>query len=184
VADEPVKPKPAKPAPPPDPRVEAALAFGQQIKGSIDDHFGADTVQEVGASKAVPVLLIDSVKWRDVVAFLKTDEAHAYDYLELFAGTDYKDYIEVVIYLYSTNHKTYISLKARTPRDDARLPSITPVYAGANWEEREVYDLLGIDFEGHPDMRRIMMWDEWNGYPLRKDFSEFANLPVRGGEVK
>ena len=176
--------KPAKPAPPPDPRSETALALGKQVKDSVDARFGADTVQELTNSKAIPVLLIAAAKWRDVVEFLKTDQEHAYDYLELFAGTDYKDYIEVVIYVYSTTHSRYISLKARTPRDDARLPSLTPVYAGANWEEREVYDLLGITFEGHPDMRRIMMDDEWIGHPLRKDFSEFANLPGRGGEAK
>ncbi len=173
--------KPTPPPPPPDPRKEAAMALGSEIKASVDGKFGADTVQEITNSKDIPVLLIDGAKWRDVVTFLKEDEAHAYDYMELMAGTDYKDYIEVVIYVYSTTHNRYISLKARTPRDDARLPSITPVYAGANWEEREVYDLLGINFEGHPDLRRIMMWEEWKGYPLRKDFSEFENLPERGG---
>ena len=176
--------KPTPPPPPPDPRTEAALALGNAIKVSVDGKFGDNTVQEITNSKSVPVLLIDSAKWYDVVLFLKEDEAHAYDYMELMAGTDYKDYIEVVIYVYSTTHKHYISLKTRSPRDDARLSSITPIYAGANWEEREVYDLLGIHFEGHPDLRRIMMWEEWNGYPLRKDFSEFDNLPVRGGGTK
>ena len=58
----------------------------------------------------------------------------------------------------------------RTPREEATVPSITPIFAGFNWEEREIFDLLGVTFTGHPDLRRIMLEDEWQGHPLRKDY--------------
>ncbi|MCY0902464.1 MAG: NADH-quinone oxidoreductase subunit C [Firmicutes bacterium] len=173
--------KPAKPPAPPDPRVVAATATAEEIRASIAAHLGADAVEDASATKEIPILRIAREKWRQTVEFLKDRPEHAYNYVELFAGTDYKDYIEVVVYLYSTEHGSYIHVKTRTPREDASLPSLTPVFAGVNWEEREVYDLLGIHFEGHPDLRRIMMWEEWNGHPLRKDYSDFENVPSREG---
>jgi len=174
--------KPVKAPAPPDPRVLAATAVAEKIRDSIAAKLGADAVAEVSATKEIPIVRIHAEKWRQAIEFLKESADHAYDYVELFAGTDYKEYIEVVMYLYSTEHHTYINVKTRTPRDNATLPSLTPVYAGVNWEEREVYDLLGVHFEGHPDLRRIMMWEEWNGHPLRKDYSDFENIPSREGD--
>ncbi|PWI57983.1 NADH-quinone oxidoreductase subunit C [Sulfoacidibacillus thermotolerans] len=176
--------KAAKAPAPPDPRVEQAKQQGEAIKVAIEQKLGAGTVEEVIASKEVPILRIASAKWREAITFLRDDPEQRFDYIELFAGTDYKDYIEVVLYLHAMSRGTYISVKTRTPREQAVLPSLAPVFPGVNWEEREVFDLLGVTFEGHPDLRRIMMWDGWNGHPLRKDYSEFENMPQRGGEPR
>jgi len=80
--------------------------------------------------------------------------------------------LEVVYHLYSYPHRHYAILKARTPRDNAELPSVEGVWKAANWMEREIYDLLGVSFIGHYDLRRLLMPEDWVGYPLRKDFVE------------
>ena len=76
-----------------------------------------------------------------------------------------EDRFELVYLFYSLEQHTWLRLKTRT---DGQAPSITPLVPGANWYEREVFDLFGIEFEGHPDLRRIMMPDDWQGYPLRR----------------
>ncbi len=73
-------------------------------------------------------------------------------------------------HLYSMLYNRSLRLKIYLPGNDPTAPSVTPVYPAANWQEREYFDLLGITFKGHPDMRRILMPDEWNGHPLRKDY--------------
>ncbi|MNG35626.1 NAD(P)H-quinone oxidoreductase subunit J [compost metagenome] len=73
-------------------------------------------------------------------------------------------------HLLSLPHKHEYCVKVKTDRDQPSIPSVTPVWATANWNEREVYDLLGIDFPGHPNLVRIMMPDDWVGHPLRKDY--------------
>ena len=169
--------KPAKPAPPPDPRAEAASRAAAEVRTALEAALGEGVVEETGVSRDVPIVRIAAARWRDAVRFLRDSPDCAYDYVELFAGTDYKDYIEVVMYLCSTGRGAFLNVKTRTPRDDARLPSLVELFPGVDWEEREVYDLLGVFFEGHPDLRRIMMWDGWNGHPLRKDYSDFENVP-------
>lgn len=77
---------------------------------------------------------------------------------------------EALYHVYSFDTKQELALKVRLPRDDPRLPSVTGIWDGANWHERETYDLFGIIFEGHPNLRRIMMTDDWIGHPLRKDY--------------
>lgn len=77
---------------------------------------------------------------------------------------------EVLYHAYSFDTRKELALKVRVPRDDPRLPSVTGIWDGANWHERETYDLFGIVFEGHPNLRRIMMTDDWIGHPLRKDY--------------
>jgi len=77
---------------------------------------------------------------------------------------------EVVYHLTAPDARSKIRLKARIEETRASVPSATPVWPGANWLEREVYDLYGIRFDGHPDLKRILMPDDWEGYPLRKDF--------------
>ena len=78
---------------------------------------------------------------------------------------------ELVYLFYSMQARTWLRLKART---DAEAPSLTPLIPGANWYEREVFDLFGVRFDGHPDLRRIMLPDDWEGHPLRKDYVSFG----------
>jgi NADH-quinone oxidoreductase subunit C len=81
---------------------------------------------------------------------------------------------EVIYHLFSTANKRYLRLKVRLQGDDANVDSLTPLWPGANFFEREVFDLFGVRFDEHPDLRRIMMPDDWEGHPLRKDY------PVEG----
>jgi NADH-quinone oxidoreductase subunit C len=84
-------------------------------------------------------------------------------------------YLEAVYHLYSMTHKhgpVIIRMRTKDRADGARLPSLTPVYRSAEFQEREIFDLYGVRFEGHPDLRRILMWDEFVDYPMRKDYRE------------
>ncbi len=85
---------------------------------------------------------------------------------------------DVVINLLSMQHTQRLIIKVGVPGDDPTIPSITQIYAGANFYEREVWDLMGITFEGHPDLTRIVLPDEWEGHPLRKDYS-VGSVPVQ-----
>ena len=85
---------------------------------------------------------------------------------------------DVVANLVSQQHRLRLRVITAVPRDDTVVPSLTPIWPGANFPEREVYDMFGITFEGHPDLTRILMPDDWQGYPLRKDFST-GSVPVQ-----
>lgn len=102
-----------------------------------------------------------------------------YDYLSSVTAVDYysdapnaNNFIEVVYHFYKSTGGGALELKVQTPRDKSVVPSITPVYPGADFQEREAYDLYGVTFEGHPDLRRILMWEGFAGYPMRKDWQE------------
>ena len=79
---------------------------------------------------------------------------------------------EVVYHLFSYTHRHALVLKVGVPRDNARLATVSTVWRAALWQEREIFDLLGVDFEGHPDLRRILLPEDWVGHPLRKDYVE------------
>jgi NADH-quinone oxidoreductase subunit D/NADH-quinone oxidoreductase subunit C/D len=97
-----------------------------------------------------------------------------YDYLSSVTGVDYlpDGHMEVVYHLYRTTGGSAFVLKTQAPRDESTVPSLVPVYPGAEFQEREAWDLLGIRFDGHPDLRRILMWEGFEGHPLRKDWQE------------
>jgi NADH-quinone oxidoreductase subunit C len=110
----------------------------------------------------------------EVCRYLRDEPDLRFDALSNQSGVDYKatNVIQVVYHLFSYPHRQAIVLKVDTPRDDPRLPTVEGVWKAANWLEREIYDLLGVVFEGHCDLRRILMPEDWIGYPLRKDFVE------------
>lgn len=115
----------------------------------------------------------------EVVRWLHDDAAEQYDYLVDVTAVEYRDLelpIEVVWHLRSIPFRRFLRVKAQLPKGQPlRVPSVWPVYKGADWLERECYDMFGIVFEGHPDLRRILMWEQYReGFPLRKDF------PLRG----
>lgn len=97
-----------------------------------------------------------------------------YDYLSSITGVDYfpEGYLESVYHFYRTTGGPALVLKVQTPRDNAVVPSLVSLYPGAEFQEREAWDLLGIRYEGHPDLRRILMWEGFAGHPLRKDWRE------------
>ena len=108
-----------------------------------------------------------------VVVFLKESPAFRLDYLSSVTGVDYLAYLEAVYHLYSMEKKNGpVVLRVRVPKTAPKVPSLVPVYRSAELQEREAYDLFGILFEGHPDLRRIFMWEGFEGYPLRKDYEQ------------
>ncbi|MBI4549878.1 MAG: NADH-quinone oxidoreductase subunit C [Candidatus Omnitrophica bacterium] len=105
--------------------------------------------------------------------FLKENEKYRLDYLSCLTGVDYlaKGHLESVNHLYSVEKKTGpVVVKVRVPRNNPKMPSLVPFYRGAEFQERESFDLFGIVYEGHPDLRRILLWDEFEGHPMRKDY--------------
>jgi NADH-quinone oxidoreductase subunit C len=122
-----------------------------------------------------PSLLVDCAHLPAVARSIKEDETLRMDLCSNVTGVDYPadDVIEIVYHFYSVELKIGpIILKTRVPRevDKCECPSITPLYRGAELQEREVYDLYGVRFTEHPDLRRILMWDGFEGFPMRKDY--------------
>jgi NADH-quinone oxidoreductase subunit C len=110
----------------------------------------------------------------DVCRVLRDEPDSAFDCLSNLSGVDYpkRGCIQVVYHLYSYRHRHWMVLKVDVPRDNPTLPTVTGIWNAADWQERECFDLLGVTFEGHPDLRRILMPEDWPGHPLRKDFVE------------
>ena len=119
------------------------------------------------------VFIVPAAELTKVARFLRDTEPYVCDYLSNLTATDDLERKEmaVVYHLYSMAKKHGpITLKVRLPRDQASVASVTPLWRGAEFQEREVYDLFGVTFTGHPDLRRILMWDEFVGHPMRKDY--------------
>lgn len=117
-----------------------------------------------------PALTIHAGAVPDVMRFLKDDERTAFDSLTCLSGVDSLDRIRVVYHLFSFTHRHSFVVKTEVSRRDPRVPSVALIWRGARWFEREAFDLVGVEFDGHPDLRRILLPDDWEGHPLRKDF--------------
>ena len=110
-----------------------------------------------------------------LVEFARTlRDEYGYDYLSSVTGVDYlpEGHMEVVYHAYKSTGGPALVFKVQVPRENPVVPSLVPVYPGADFQEREAWDLLGIKFEGHPDLRRILLWEGFHGHPLRKDWKE------------
>lgn len=141
----------------------------------------ADAVQEVSEAHGELAMVVSREQIVDVCRFLKDDPALRYEMLMDVAGVDYlgrEPRFEVVYHLYSISHNRRLRLKVRLVESDLVVPSVSSVWSTANWHEREAFDMLGIQFWDHPDLRRIYMPDDYPGHPLRKDF------PLLGPEVE
>jgi NADH-quinone oxidoreductase subunit C len=141
-----------------------------QIYERLKQHF-ADKILEIGG-KPDAFAVIDNAAIEEVCRFLRDDPETAIDCLSNQTGVDYKDHIEVVYHLFSYKHRHGCVLKIKLPRDNPLVATVEGIWKAANWMEREIFDLLGVTFDGHSDMRRILMPEDWPGYPLRKDFVE------------
>ena len=116
-------------------------------------------------------ILINSESLLDVAAFLKDTPGLDFSYLNHITAIDYYRYSEVVYQLTSLQHNHSIVLKTRCyGRDNLSLPSLVSLWQAADFQEREIFDLMGIRFEGHPNLKRIVLWSGFQGHPLRKDY--------------
>ena len=146
-----------------------APALHEKLK----EQFGERVLHfEQGAAQPWIVVATDAIA--EACAFAKATPELALDNLMCLSAVDYPKEtpprMEVVYHLYSYTHFHTIVLKVHTPREDAHVPTVEGTYGVANWHEREAYDLFGIVFDGHSDLRRILLPDDWIGYPLRKDW--------------
>ncbi|WP_281278959.1 NADH-quinone oxidoreductase subunit C, partial [Paenibacillus kobensis] len=148
------------------PKLEAAAALVRELIGA--DAIVEAYVNELGSH--VPTIVVKSEHLRQTAELFKAHSSLSCKYLRNVSGVDYETHLETVYHLVNIETGDEYTIKARAERSDAALDSVTPVWETANWNEREIYDLLGIRFDGHPDLRRIMMPDDWVGYPLRKDY--------------
>lgn len=145
-----------------------------EIKEEILAHFGQEIILETNENVPQPYLIINKEHISSVCQFLKNSESLFFDFLSCLTGVDngLNKSLEVVYHIYSIPKDHHLVLRVFLDRDSPDLPSISAVYKGADWHEREVYDMFGIIFINHPDLRRILMPSDWVGYPLRKDYQE------------
>lgn len=136
---------------------------------------------EIALSQAqYPVLTVPGRILSDVMKLLKQDSDFGMDYLVLITGMDYKTSLGCTYLLEATStHNMMVVKVVDINRNEPSVASVTELWPTANFHEREIYDLLGIRFEGHPDLRRIFLDDNWVGHPLRKDYNDEVNVIER-----
>ena len=149
----------------------------QEIYDSIKSQFGEAVLDAKIENVLDPSIKIHPEKIHEVAAFAKNDERLQFDYLSCLSGVDYKGKLGVVYHLYSMTFKHKIVLKVEVPTEAPNVQSVESIWKTANWHEREAFDLYGLNFVNHPDQRRILLPDDWDGHPLRKDYQtpEFYN---------
>ena len=149
------------------------MLASEQIEQAIRNRF-PDAVEETAEISGVPTLFVRADAIADICAFLKEEPGLDFDYLMSLTAVDWPALggLDVVYHLYSIPQKHYVTLKVRAGRENPVVPSVTSVWKAANWQEREAYDMFGIRFEGHPDLCRILLEADWEGFPLRKDYVE------------
>jgi NADH-quinone oxidoreductase subunit C len=140
----------------------------------------ADWVREVVEAFGETTIIVPRESIAEACAFFKTTEGLEFNLLADICGVDRgpeeDPRFEVNYHLFSTTRRHRLRLKVLLAEEDAKVQTVTTVWRTANWHERETFDLFGVRFEGHPDLRRILLPDDWQGHALRKDF------PLRGYE--
>ena len=143
----------------------------------LQEQVDAETVfdfSEDEISKHEPFCFVKADKLRDVCQVLISNELLAFDFLLCITGVDMlnEDKLLSVYHLFSYQHRHTFVMKVSVPRDAPIIPSVASLWKTANWQEREQYDLLGIQYQGHPELKRLLLPDDWVGHPLRKDYVE------------
>jgi len=140
-------------------------------------------VQETHARLGDATAVVERGRILDVLRLLRDDRELDFAMLSDVTAVDYlprSPRFEVVYHLYSLAKNHRVRIKVRVPEDDPRVDSAVALYASADWMEREVWDLYGIRFTGHPDLRRILLYEEFEGHPLRKDYPKERRQPLVG----
>ncbi len=164
-----------------DGQVILARLRGRSGDGLLETHdYRGDSTAVLAREAILPVLAF--CRDESDLAFDLLADLTAVDYLT-FPGREDGPRFEVVYHLYSVPHNHRVRLKVRVEQDDAVVPTATGLWPIANWLEREVWDMFGIRFEGHPDLRRLLLYEEFQGHPLRKDYLITRRQPLIGPNV-
>jgi len=135
--------------------------------------FGDDVVRAEDVH-GHPVITVTPDRYHEMAVFLRDEPDLGFDFFDFLSGVDYTPKgraLEVVVHVYSTRHNHNARLKVECDANEPRCPTISDVWAGANWHERETAELFGIDFEGHPHLVKLVLPEQFEGHPLRKDFA-------------
>ncbi|UCE42589.1 MAG: NADH-quinone oxidoreductase subunit C [Candidatus Aminicenantes bacterium] len=139
----------------------------------------SDNILEITAQFGDDIICIKKEALLDIVNFLR-EEPYAFTMLLDLTCVDYmgeEERFEMVYHLFSLSNKLRLRFKTRLSEDDCKIDSLTPIFKNANWLEREAYDMFGVHFEGHPYLRRLFMYDGFEGHPLRKDYPLHKHQP-------
>jgi NADH-quinone oxidoreductase subunit C len=155
----------------------------QAVLDKLKARFGT-AIRETHADFGDETAVVDPAQWRAVAKFLREDPALDFDLPVDLCGVDYpgrEPRMEVVLHLYSTGRKHRVRIKTRVGDEDmegAELESLVAIWPGLNWLERETFDMSGVRFKGHPDLRRILMYPEFEGHPLQKSYPANRTQPL------
>lgn len=137
-------------------------------------------VREIKEFRGQVSVTVKKGRIKEIMKYLRESSELYFNYLEDLCGVDYlgkKDVrFEVVYHLYSMRHRHLIRIKAEVTDDDCSIDSVVDIWKGADWHERECYDMFGVKFNGHPDLKRVLMPEDWEGHPLRKDYQLKSDL--------
>jgi NADH-quinone oxidoreductase subunit C len=142
-----------------------------------------DAVRGTHAHRGDATVVVDAARIVDVMRFLRDERDVEFDMLSDLTAVDHlgeEPRFELVYHLYSTTRNHRVRVKARVPETPCQIESIVEVWPAANWMEREAWDLYGIRFRNHPDLRRILLYEEFEGHPLRKDYPKERRQPLVG----
>ena len=134
---------------------------------------------EYDSEATQPAVYVPAAELVAALSFLRDDERVAFARLENLTAVDYKTYFEMVYHLFNWGTGAWITVKVKLDHEQPTVPSVTGVFPGADFEEREVFDLMGIGFTWHPNLRRILLADDFEGHPLRKDYKQIMPPYVR-----
>lgn len=154
----------------------------REIAQLLQEQFGTVILQAFPEGKH-PRVHVDAANWRPVAEMLLRDPRLKLDWLASLSGVDYAadEKMAVVYDLWSFDLRHTFAVKVFCPRNRPHVPSVTDLWPAADWNEREAFDLFGIIFDGHPDLRRILLAEDWEGFPLRKDYvfpREYHGIPA------
>ena len=142
-----------------------------------------DAVQDTHARLGDETAIVDAARIVEVMRFLRDTPELEFDMLTDVTAVDYlgeQPRFEMVYHLYSVGKNRRLRVKARVPEEPAEIDTLTELWSSANWMEREVWDMYGIRFKGHPDLRRLLLNEEFEGHPLRKDYPKEKRQPLVG----
>jgi NADH-quinone oxidoreductase subunit C len=140
-----------------------------EIHARLSAKFG-DRIVEFKGDVLDPYAVVAPASIEEVCKYLYEDDDLKFDSLMCLSGVDSKANLDVVYHLFSMPKRHKFTLKVSVPKEASVIPTVSHIWRTADWHEREAYDLFGIRFDGHPDLRRILLPDDWDGYPLRKDY--------------